>query len=210
MKIVEVCYLLVQYKIGLMCNVVFSIKDFCELVNELGMLLVYEVIVDLDIELYILVGWVGLVMVQCIVGVKIIVVLILCVGLGMFSGVLLLILVVCVSVVGLQCDEEILQLVFYFECLIGCLEECDVLIFDLMLVIGGMLIVIIDMFKCVGVCCIKGIFLVVVFEGIEVVKVVYLDVEIYMVVIDVQFNDKGYILFGLGDVGDCIFGICVG
>lgn len=77
-----------------------------------------------------------------------------------------------------------------------------------MLVIGGMLIVIIDFLKKKGCWRIMGLFFVVVFEGIKVVVEVYFDVDIFIVVIDDRLNEKGYILLGLGDVGDKIFGMC--
>lgn len=146
--------------------------------------------------------------VQSIKGKKIIIVLIFCVGLGMLDGVLKLILNVKISVVGLYCDEILLQLVVYFDKVVKNIDKCMVLIVDFMLVIGGMFIVIIDLLKVKGCKKIMGLFFVVVLEGIDVVVVVYFDVDIYIVVIDDCLNEKGYILFGLGDVGDKIFGIC--
>ena len=131
-------------------------------------------------------------------------------GLGMLSGVLSLIPAARVSVVGLQRDEETLQPVPYFERLTGRLEERDALILDPMLATGGTLIATIDMLKRAGARRIKGIFLVAAPEGIEAVKAVHPDVEIYTAAIDAQLNDKGYILPGLGDAGDRIFGTRVG
>ncbi len=147
---------------------------------------------------------------QRIAGAKITVVPILRAGLGMLSGVLSLIPAARVSVVGLQRDEETLQPVPYFERLTGRLEERDALILDPMLATGGTLIATIDMLKRAGARRIKGIFLVAAPEGIEAVKAVHPDVEIYTAAIDAQLNDKGYILPGLGDAGDRIFGTRVG
>jgi len=155
-------------------------------------------------------GWAGPVTVQRIAGAKITVVQILRAGLGMLSGVLSLIPAARVSVVGLQRDEETLQPVPYFERLTGRLEERDALILDPMLATGGTLIATIDMLKRAGARRIKGIFLVAAPEGIEAVKAVHPDVEIYTAAIDAQLNDKGYILPGLGDAGDRIFGTRVG
>jgi len=104
----------------------------------------------------------------------------------------------------------ILQPVPYFERLTGRLEERDALILDPMLATGGTLIATIDMLKRAGARRIKGIFLVAAPEGIEAVKAVHPDVEIYTAAIDAQLNDKGYILPGLGDAGDRIFGTRVG
>lgn len=82
-----------------------------------------------------------------------------------------------------------------------------VLIVDLMLVIGGLMIFIIDLLKKVGSIEICVLVLVVVLEGVEKVLEVYLDVLIYIVLVDECLNEKGYIFSGLGDVGDKIFGI---
>ena len=209
MKIVEVRHPLVQHKIGLMRNAALSTKDFRELANELGTLLAYEATADLDTEPHTLPGWAGPVTVQRIAGAKITVVPILRAGLGMLSGVLSLIPAARVSVVGLQRDEETLQPVPYFERLTGRLEARrahpgpDA---------GHRrhLIATIDMLKRAGARRIKGIFLVAAPEGIEAVKAVHPDVEIYTAAIDAQLNDKGYILPGLGDAGDRIFGTRVG
>lgn len=162
---------------------------------------------DLEIEKVEIDGWCGKVEVDCIKGKKVIVVLILCVGLGMMDGVLEYILSVCISVVGIYCDEEILKFVLYFKKLVNDVEECLVIVVDLMLVIGGLMIVIFDLFKNVGCKYIKVLVFVVAFEGIEVLKVSYFDIEFYMVLIDSYLNEYGYIVFGLGDVGDKIFGM---
>lgn len=207
MKIVEVKYLFVKYKLGLMCEYDISIKCFCEFVLEVGSLLIYEVIVDLEIEKVIIEGWNGLVEVEQIKGKKIIVVFILCVGFGMMEGVLEYVLSVCISVVGIYCNEEIFELVFYFQKLVFNIDECMVLVVDLMLVIGGLMIVIIDLLKNVGCISIKVLVLVVVLEGIVVLEKVYLDVELYIVFVDKGLNEYGYIIFGFGDVGDKIFGM---
>lgn len=118
MFVYEICYFFICYKLGLMCCVDISIKNFCELVQEVGVLLIYEVIKDLFLEQYEIFGWVGLVMVEKIFGKKIIVVLILCVGIGMFDGVFSLIFGVKVSVVGVVCNEEILEVCIYLEKLV--------------------------------------------------------------------------------------------
>lgn len=206
MKIVEVRHPLVQHKIGLMRDPSLSTKDFRELANELGALLAYEATADLDTEAHTMAGWAGPVTVQRIAGAKITVVPILRAGLGMLSGVLSLIPAARVSVVGLQRDEETLQPVPYFERLTGRLEERDTLILDPMLATGGTLIATIDMLKRAGARRIKGIFLVAAPEGIAAVQAAHPDVEIYIAAIDDHLNEKGYILPGLGDAGDRIFG----
>lgn len=206
MTTIEVRHPLVQHKIGLMRKAALSTKDFRELANELGTLLAYEATADLDTESHTLPGWAGPVTVQRIAGAKITVVPILRAGLGMLSGVLSLIPAARVSVVGLQRDEQTLQPVPYFERLTGRLEERDALILDPMLATGGTLIATIDMLKRAGARRIKGIFLVAAPEGIAAVQAAHPDVDIFTAAIDERLNDKGYILPGLGDAGDRIFG----
>ena len=151
-------------------------------------------------------GWAGEVQVRRIAGAKITVVPILRAGLGMLPGVLALIPAAKVSVVGLQRDEETLQPVPYFERLTGRLDERDALILDPMLATGGTLIATIDMLKRAGARRIKGIFLVAAPEGLANLEAAHPDVEVYTAAIDQRLNEKGYILPGLGDAGDRIFG----
>ncbi len=210
MKIVEIRHPLVQHKIGLLRDASMSTKDFREVVNELGMLLAYEATANLETESHTMPGWASPVQVQRIAGAKITVVPILRAGLGMLTGVLSLIPAARVSVVGLQRDEETLQPVPYFERLTGRLEERDALILDPMLATGGTLIATIDMLKRAGARRIKGIFLVAAPEGLKALEAVHPDVEVYTAAIDERLNEKGYILPGLGDAGDRIFGTRVG
>lgn len=210
MKIVEVRHPLVQHKIGLLREAALSTKGFRELVTELGTLLAYEATADLDTEPATAAGWAGDVQVQRIAGAKITLVPILRAGLGMLPGVLALIPAAKVSVVGLQRDEETLQPVPYFERLVGRLDERDALVLDPMLATGGSLIATLDMLKQAGARRIKGIFLVAAPEGLEAVQAAHPDVEIYTAAIDERLNEKGYILPGLGDAGDRIFGTRVG
>ena len=210
MKIVEVRHPLVQHKIGLLRDAALSTKGFRELVTELGTLLGYEATADLETETHTMDGWAGPTQVQRIAGAKITLVPILRAGLGMLPGVLALIPTARVSVVGLQRDEETLQPVPYFERLTGRLEERDALILDTMLATGGTLIATMDMLKRAGARRIKGIFLVAAPEGLKALEAAHPDVEVYTAAIDDHLNDKGYILPGLGDAGDRIFGTRVG
>ncbi|QDI03994.1 MULTISPECIES: uracil phosphoribosyltransferase [Xanthomonas translucens group] len=206
MKIVEVRHPLVQHKIGLLRDAALSTKGFRELVTELGTLLGYEATADLETETHTMEGWAGVTQVQRIAGAKITLVPILRAGLGMLPGVLALIPTARVSVVGLQRDEETLQPVPYFERLTGRLEERDALILDPMLATGGTLIATVDMLKRAGARRIKAIFLVAAPEGLQALQAAHPDVEVYTAAIDDHLNDKGYILPGLGDAGDRIFG----
>lgn len=206
MKIVEVRHPLVQHKIGLLRDAGLSTKAFRELVTELGTLLAYEATADLDTEASTQPGWAGEVQVRRIAGAKITLVPILRAGLGMLTGVLSLIPAAKVSVVGLQRDEQTLQPVPYFERLTGRLDERDALILDPMLATGGTLIATVDMLKRAGARRIKGIFLVAAPEGLRALEAAHPDVAVYTAAIDERLNDKGYILPGLGDAGDRIFG----
>ena len=206
MKTIEVRHPLVQHKIGLLRDASLSTKGFRELVTELGTLLAYEATADLETETATMPGWAGEVTVRRIAGAKITLVPILRAGLGMLPGVLALIPAARVSVVGLQRDEETLQPVPYFERLTGRLDERDALILDPMLATGGTLIATIDMLKRAGARRIKGIFLVAAPEGLQALEAAHPDVEVYTASIDERLNGKGYILPGLGDAGDRIFG----
>ncbi|HRN62129.1 MAG TPA: uracil phosphoribosyltransferase, partial [Luteimonas sp.] len=180
------------------------------LVTELGTLLAYEATADLATEPALVPGWAGEVPVRRIAGAKVTLVPILRAGLGMLPGVLALIPAAKVSVVGLQRDEETLQPVPYFEKLTGRLDERDALILDPMLATGGTLVATIDMLKRAGARRIRGIFLVAAPEGLQALEAAHPDVAVYTAAIDERLNEKGYILPGLGDAGDRIFGTRIG
>lgn len=210
MKVVEARHPLIRHKIGLLRDATLNTKDFRELVTELGTLLAYEATADLQTETVIQRGWAGDVAAEKIAGAKITLVPILRAGLGMLPGVLALIPTARVSVVGLQRDEATLQPVPYFEKLTGRLEEREALILDPMLATGGTLIATIGMLKRAGCRHIKGIFLVAAPEGLAALEAVHPDVEVYTAAIDQRLNEKGYILPGLGDAGDRVFGTRTG
>ena len=206
MKVVEVKHPLVQHKIGLLRDASLSTREFRELTGELGTLLAYEATSDLNTETATAVGWAGQVDVKRIAGAKITLVPILRAGLGMLPGVLSLIPSAKVSVLGLQRDEETLEALPYFERLAGRMDERDALILDPMLATGGTLIAAVDMLKRAGVRRIKGIFLVCAPEGLKALQAAHPDVEVYTASIDARLDEHGYILPGLGDAGDRIFG----
>ena len=206
MKIVEVRHPLVQHKLGLMRRVGNSTKEFRELASEVAMLLTYEATADLETEEAVVEGWSGQVKTQRIKGAKVTLVPILRAGLGMLPGVLQLIPAARVSVVGLQRDETTLQPVGYYEKLSGRMDERTAIILDPMLATGGTLIATVDMLKAAGCKRIKGLFLVAAPEGLRALEVRHPDVEVYTAAIDERLNEVGYILPGLGDAGDKIFG----
>jgi uracil phosphoribosyltransferase len=181
-------------------------KNFRDLASELGNLLTYEATKDMETEKEIIQGWAGPVEVERIKGKKITVVPILRAGLGMMNGVLNLIPSAKVSVVGLYRNEDTLKPVKYYVKLSGAIDERIALILDPMLATGGTVVETITLLKAAGCKIIKGLFLVAAPEGIERVEKVHPDVDIYVAAIDEKLNDIGYILPGLGDAGDKIFG----
>jgi len=210
MKIVEVGHPLVQHKLGLMRRGDNSTKTFRELASEVATLLTYEATADLEMEDTTVDGWAGPIDVRRIKGRKITVVPILRAGLGMLPGVLELIPAAKVSVVGMRRDEATLLPETYYENLVGDIADRTVLILDPMLATGGTLVATVEMLKHAGATRIKGLFLVAAPEGLRALEATHPDVEVYVAAIDERLNDKGYILPGLGDAGDRIFGTRAG
>jgi uracil phosphoribosyltransferase len=206
MKIVEVQHPLIQHKLGLMRRAGISTKEFRELASEVGSLLTYEATKDLETVEAQIEGWAGPVRVKQIKGKKITIVPILRAGLGMLPGVLELIPAAKVSVVGLQRDEQTLQPTTYYEKLTGRMDERIALIVDPMLATAGTLVATVDMLKAAGCKRIKGLFIVAAPEGLKRIEASHPDIEIYTASIDERLNEQGYILPGLGDAGDKIFG----
>ena len=197
---------LIRHKIGLMRGHDVSTKDFRELANELATLLTYEATKDLETETTTIRGWAGDVVVENIKGKKITVVPILRAGLGMMDGVLNLIPSARVSVVGLYRNEETLEPVRYYVKMTSNMEERIALILDPMLATGGTLVATIDLLKESGCKQIRGLFLVAAPEGLNRLEKAHPDVDIYVAAIDEKLNNIGYIIPGLGDAGDKIFG----
>ena len=206
MKIVEVGHPLIRHKLGLMRDVGISTKHFRELASEIATLLTYEATRDLETEAHEVQGWAGPVQVQRIKGKKITIVPILRAGIGMLPGVLDMIPAAKVSVVGLQRDEQTLEPVAYYEKLTHGMASRIALIVDPMLATAGTLIATVDMLKAAGCRRIKGLFLVATPEGLARIEVAHPDIEIYVASIDDGLDESGYILPGLGDAGDKIFG----
>jgi uracil phosphoribosyltransferase len=197
---------LIKHKLGLMRQKDISTKDFRDLASEVARLLTYEATKDLATEKKVIEGWAGKVEIEEIKGKKITVVPILRAGLGMMNGVFDLIPSAKVSVVGFYRNEETLQPVQYYVKTASAMEERISLILDPMLATGGTLMATIELLKKAGCKIIKGLFLVAAPEGIARVTQAHPDVDIYVAGIDECLNDIGYILPGLGDAGDKIFG----
>ena len=206
MPVIEVRHPLVKHKIGLLREGDISTKKFRELTAELARLLTYEACRDFELEHCTIEGWAGPVDIQQIKGKKVSVVPILRAGLGMLDGVLDLVPGAKVSVVGIARNHETLMPEPYFERFVGKLDERMALIIDPMLATGGSLIATIDMLKRKGAKQVRAIVLVAAPEGIRAVQDSHPDVDIYTAAIDSHLNEVGYIIPGLGDAGDKIFG----
>jgi len=197
---------LIQHKLGLLREVDISTKSFRELSSEISMLLTYEATADLQTEKRTIECWDGEVEIQQIKGKKITIVPILRAGLGMLDGVIELLPNARISVVGLYRDEETLEPVPYFEKMAPKIEQRIALIVDPMLATGGSFNAAVDMVKKSGCTQVKGLFLVAAPEGIQAVQEKHPDVDIFVASVDDHLNKNGYIIPGLGDAGDKLFG----
>ncbi len=206
MKVCEVKHPLVKHKIGLMREADISTKRFRELAAEVGSLLTYEATKDFELETVTIDGWNGPAEVEQLKGKKVTVVPILRAGLGMMDGVLEHLPSARVSVVGVYRDEETLEPVPYFEKLCGEIDERVALVVDPMLATGGSMIATLDLLKKRGCKHIKVLVLVASPEGLKALEAAHPEVELFTASIDDHLNDQGYIVPGLGDAGDKIFG----
>ena len=206
MSVHEITHPLVKHKLGLLRQQSLSTRSFRQLTAEVGSLLTYEATSDLELEDYQVDTWMGPAPAQRIKGKKVTVVPILRAGIGMLDGVLELIPSAKVSVVGVYRNEDTLEPVAYFEKLAHDIDERLALVVDPMLATGGSLVACIDMLKKAGCQQIRALVLVAAPEGIERVRAAHPDVDIYTASVDQGLNDDGYIVPGLGDAGDKIFG----
>ena len=206
MSIREIRHPLIRHKLGLMRRADISTKNFRELAQEVGALLTYEATKDLPLETYDIQGWAGTVQVEKIAGKKITVVPILRAGIGMLEGVLSLIPGAKVSAVGVARNEQTLEAHTYLEKLAPEIDQRLALIIDPMLATGGSMVATIDLLKKAGCRDIRAMVLVAAPEGIAIVEKAHPDVNIYTASIDQRLNEHGYIIPGLGDAGDKIFG----
>ncbi|MFS0828749.1 uracil phosphoribosyltransferase [Pseudomonas sp. MLB6B] len=202
----EIRHPLIRHKLGLMRRADISTKNFRELAQEVGALLTYEATQDLALETYEIDGWCGKVPVEKIAGKKITVVPILRAGIGMLDGVLSLIPGAKVSAVGVARNEETLQAHTYLEKLAPEINQRLALIIDPMLATGNSMVATIDLLKRAGCRDIRAMVLVAAPEGIATVEKAHPDVRIFTASIDQGLNEDSYIVPGLGDAGDKIFG----
>ena len=197
---------LVAHKLSIMRDKNTSVKDFRELVSEIGMFIAYEATRDLPLVTKTIETPICEAEVPTIGGKKLAVVPILRAGLGLVDGVLRMVPSARVGHIGMFRDEETLIPHTYFCKMPKDIAEREVLIVDPMLATGGSAAAAIDEMKKRGCTRIKLLVLVAAPEGIECIRKAHPDVDIYAGAVDKCLNDNGYIVPGLGDAGDRIFG----
>lgn len=206
MPVIEVKHPLVQHKVGLLRQKDISTKAFRELTGELARLLAYEATADFGLETTTIDCWSGPVLVQRLAGKKVTIVPVLRAGLGMVDGVLDLMPNAKVSVVGLTRNHETLQPEQYYANLVGRLEERVAIIVDPMLATAGSMIATVSMLKAKGCHDIRALTLVSAPEGVRALEAAHPDVRCWTAALDSHLNEVGYIIPGLGDAGDKLFG----
>ena len=205
-KIVVMDHPLIQHKIGIIRREETGSKDFRTLVSEIAMLMCYEATRDLklaDVEIDTPISHMTA---KELAGNKLAVVPILRAGLGMVDGMLTMIPAAKVGHIGLYRNEETLEPVEYYCKLPQDCAERDVFVVDPMLATGGSSVAAITMLKNRGVKKIRFMCIVAAPQGIERMKEEHPDVDIYVGALDDHLNENGYIVPGLGDAGDRIFG----
>ena len=206
MPVVEITHPLVRHKVGLLRDAGLSTKSFREITAELGRLLTYEATADFPLERVTVQGWSGSVEVDRISGKKVTVVPILRAGIGMLDGVLDAIPNAKVSVVGIARNHATLQPEPYVDRLAGDLQARTAIVLDPMLATGGSMNSCIALLKSRGATDIRALVLVAAPEGIAALTRAHPDVRCWTASVDSHLDGDGYILPGLGDAGDRIFG----
>lgn len=207
MKVIEAKHPMIQHKLGLMRAKDISTQEFKRLTKEVASLLTYEATAGFELEDAHILGWDDSnITIQQIKGKKLTVVPILRAGLGMMDGVFEHVPAAKVSMVGMYRDEKTAKPIPYFEKLCDKLDERLALIVDPMLATGGSMIETISLLKKAGSRKIKVLVLVAAPEGVEALEKAHPDIELYTASIDDHLDEKNYIIPGLGDAGDKIFG----
>ena len=197
---------LLQHKLSILRDERTGVKDFREVVSEIATLMCYEATRDLPLEDVEIKTPITTSTFKTIAGKKLAIVPVLRAGLGMVNGILTLIPSAKVGHIGLYRDPETLEPVEYYCKMPNDIAERDVIILDPMLATGGSASAAIQFIKNYGVKHIKLMNIIAAPEGIKRVQHDHPDVEIYCAALDEKLNDHGYIVPGLGDAGDRIFG----
>lgn len=205
-KVVVMDHPLIQHKIGIIRRTETSSKEFREMIGEIAMLMCYEATRDLPMEEVEVETPVAMAKCRRIAGKKLAIVPILRAGLGMVDGMVSMMPNVKVGHVGLFRDPQTLEPVKYYFKMPPDINERDVIVVDPMLATGGSASAAITFLKEVGVKHIKLMCLIGAPEGVARMQADHPDVDIYVAALDSHLNEHGYIVPGLGDAGDRIFG----
>ncbi len=205
-KVMVMDHPLVQHKVSILRNVNTGTKEFKEVVSELATLMCYEATRDLPLADVEIETPMATATVKMLTGRKLALVPILRAGLGMVDGMLSLIPAAKIGHIGLYRDHETLEPVEYYCKLPNDIADREVIVLDPMLATGGSAVDAIRMIKDKGAKNIKFIGLIAAPEGVEKLQNEHPDVEIYVAALDAGLNENGYIVPGLGDAGDRIFG----
>ncbi|MCT8975800.1 uracil phosphoribosyltransferase [Clostridium sp. CX1] len=205
-KVTQIAHPLILHKLAFIRDKNTGSKDFRELVEEVAMLMAYEVTRDLQMEDVEIETPICKTKCKMLAGKKVAIVPILRAGLGMVGGMTKLIPAAKVGHIGLYRDEETLKPVEYFCKLPQDIGERDVIVTDPMLATGGSAVDAITLLKEKGAKSIKLMCLIAAPEGVKVVMEAHSDVDIYVASIDEKLNENGYIVPGLGDAGDRLYG----
>lgn len=197
---------LIQHKLSLIRDWRTGAKEFRELVAEVALLMAYEVTRDLPLVEGEVETPVARARVRFIAGKKLGVVPILRAGLGMAEGILRLIPAARVGHIGLYRDPESLQPVEYYVKLPADVSERDIIVVDPMLATGGSAVAAVSCLKERGVQNVKFMCLIAAPEGVRRLAEAHPDMDVYTAAVDERLNDHGYIVPGLGDAGDRLFG----
>lgn len=197
---------LIQHKLAIIRNAETGPKEFRELIDEISLLMAYEVTRDLPLEEVNVQTPMGPARCRMISGKKIGIIPILRAGLGMVNGMLELIPAAKVGHIGLYRDPETLKPVEYYCKLPSDIGERDLIVVDPMLATGGSAVAAIRFIKNRGGKNIKLMSLIAAPEGVEAVSTAHPDVDIFTAAVDERLDSHGYIIPGLGDAGDRLFG----
>ena len=205
-KILVLDHPLVKHKVAIMRNKETGTKEFKAVAREIAMLMCYEATRDLAVEDVDVETPITTAKCQMLAGKKLAIVPILRAGLGMVDGMLELIPSAKIGHIGLYRDETTLEPVEYFCKMPSDIAERDVFVVDPMLATGGSAVDAIKMLKQRGAKSIKFLCLIAAPEGVKKLSENHPDVDIYCAALDDHLNEHGYIVPGLGDAGDRIFG----